>query len=322
MNHTISAAFAGILANGCCGAALAQSYPDRPVRMVVPTSPGGLIDTVLRPVAQKLTESLGQSFVIDNRPGASNIIGIEYVARARPDGYVLLGSTLPLVVNPSLFPKVPFDADKDFAPISLLVSSPYVVSVHTSVPAKSLKELIALARAKPGAINYSSGGNGTNLHIAAELLMNHTGISMTHLTYKGGGPALTALVSGEADLSIPSLAAVMPHARTGRIRALAVTAKKRSKLLAEIPTVAEAGVPGYEFTSWIGVLAPAGTPDDIVVRLHQHIVKALNAPDLSHRFERAGMDIVASTPAEFRKYLRVELKRYAELVEKRGLRAN
>jgi tripartite-type tricarboxylate transporter receptor subunit TctC len=318
--RTVGGAFAVIIAIGCCSTALAQTYPERPVRLVVPTSPGGLLDTVLRPVSQKLAESLGQSFVIENRPGASNIIGIEYVARARPDGYVLLGSTLPLVVNPSLFPKISYDAEKDFVPISLLVSSAYVVSVHTSVPAKTLKELIALARSKPGAINYSSGGNGTNLHIAAELLMGLTGITMTHLTYKGGGPALIALMSGEADLSIPSLAAVLPQVKAGRIRALAVTSQKRSKLLADVPTVAEAGVPGYEFTSWIGLLAPADTPNDIVGKLNQHIVKALGSSDLTQRFERAGMDVIASSPEEFRKYLRAELVRYTELVKKRGLR--
>jgi tripartite-type tricarboxylate transporter receptor subunit TctC len=310
-----------VFALGCCGLATAQSYPARPVRLVVPTSPGGLLDTVLRPLGQKLTESLGQSFVIENRPGASNIIGIEYAARARPDGYVLLGSTLPLVVNPGLFPKIPYDAEKDFIPVSLLVSSPYVVSVHTSVPAKSLQQLIALARSKPGAINYSSGGNGTNLHIAAELLMSLAHISMTHLTYKGGGPALIALVSGEADLSIPSVAAVLPQVKSGRIRALAVTGKKRSQLLAQVPTVAEAGVPGYEFTSWIGLLAPAGTPGDIVATLNQHIVKALGSAELTDRFGRAGMEVIASSPEEFRKYLRAELLRYGELVQKRGLRA-
>ena len=181
---------------GLMGFAQAQGYPDRPIRVVVPTSPGGLLDTVIRPLGQKLAESLGQPFVIENRPGASNIIGIELVARSRADGYILLGSTLPLVVNPSLFSKVPYDAEKDFIPVSLLVASAYVVSVHTSVPVKSVKELITLARAKPHTINYSSGGNGTNLHIAAELLMSLTGMTMTHLAYKGGGPALLALVSG------------------------------------------------------------------------------------------------------------------------------
>ena len=319
--RTVSAVIGAGLLIGMMGYAQAQTYPERPVRMVVPTSPGGLLDTVLRPLGQKLAESLGQPFVIENRPGASNIIGIEFVARSRPDGYVLLGSTLPLVVNPSLFPKIPYDAEKDFMPVSLLVASAYVVSVHMSVPVKSVKELIALAKAKPGAINYSSGGNGTNLHIAAELLMSLTGISMTHLTYKGGGPALVALVSGEADLSIPSVAAVLPQVKAGRIRAIAVTSKTRSKLLEEIPTVAEAGVPGYEFTSWIGILAPAGTPGDIVTTLNQHIVKGLRSSDLSDRFARAGMDVIASSPEEFRKYLHAELVRYTELVQKRGLRA-
>lgn len=305
---------------GLMGFVHAQAYPDRPIRVVVPTSPGGLLDSVIRPLGEKLTGTLGQPLVIENRPGASNIIGIEFVARSRADGYVLLGSTLPLVVNPSLFPKVPFDAEKDFVPISLLVASAYVVSVHTSVPVKSVKELITLARAKPDALNYSSGGNGTNLHIAAELLMSLTGITMTHLTYKGGGPALLALVSGEADLSIPSVAAVLPQVKAGKIRAIAVTSIKRSALLGDVPTVAEAGVPGYEFTSWIGLLAPAGTPNDIVTKLNQHIVTALRSSDLSTRFARTGMDVIASSPEEFRHYLHAELVRYAKLIEKRGLR--
>jgi tripartite-type tricarboxylate transporter receptor subunit TctC len=288
--------------------------------VVVPTSPGGLLDTVIRPLGQKLAESLGQPFVTENRPGASNIIGIELVARARPDGYMLLASTLPLVVNPSLFPKIPYDADKDFQPVSLLVASAYVVSVHNSVPAQSIRELVALAKAKPKAINYSSGGNGTNLHIAAELLMSLTGTTMTHLSYKGGGPALLALVSGEADLSTPSVAAVLPQVKAGRIRAIAVTSKGRSSLLPDIPSVAEAGVRGYEFTSWIGLLAPAATPGDIVTKLNQHIVKALRSPDLSAQFAAAGMDVVASSPDEFRRYMRAELAKYADLVHKRGLR--
>lgn len=316
----VSGVIGASLMIGLMGFAQAQGYPDRPIRVVVPTSPGGLLDTVIRPLGQKLAESLGQPFVIENRPGASTIIGTELVARSRADGYILLGSTLPLVVNPSLFSKVPYDAEKDFIPVSLLVASAYVVSVHTSVPVKSVKELITLARANPDTINYSSGGNGTNLHIAAELLMSLTGITMTHLSYKGGGPALLALVSGEADLSIPSVAAVLPQVKAGRIRAIAVTSKKRSRLLADIPTVAEAGVSGYEFTSWIGLLAPAATPGDIVTRLNQHIVKALHSSDLSARFAGAGMDVIASSPEEFRKYLHAELARYAELVQKRGLR--
>ncbi|HYC43886.1 MAG TPA: tripartite tricarboxylate transporter substrate-binding protein, partial [Burkholderiales bacterium] len=252
----------------------AQSFPTRPIRIVVPTSPGGLLDTVIRPLGQKVNEGLGQPLVIENRPGASNNIGTELVARSRGDGYTLLGCTLPFVVNPSLFSKLGYEVEKDFQPIALLVSSAYVISVHPSVPVKSIKDLVALAKSKPGAINYSSGGNGTNLHIAAELLMNLTGMQMTHLAYRGGGPALMAIVSGEADLSIPSVAAVVPQMNAGRIRAIAVTSTKRSALLPQVPTVAESGVPNYEFASWIGILAPAGTPSPVVGLLNKHIVSA------------------------------------------------
>lgn len=302
--------------------AQAQSYPNRPIRVIVPTSPGGLLDTVMRPLGEKLAESLGQPVVIDNRPGASTNIGTELVARARADGYTLLGNTLPLVINPSLFAKVAYDVEKDFMPVSLLVDSPYVVSVHPSLPAKSIKDLIAFSKAKPGGLNYSSGGKGTNLHIAAELLISLTGLTMTHLSYKGGGPALLALVAGESDLSIPSVAAALPQVKAGRIRAIAVTSSKRSSLLADVPTVAESGVPGYAFTSWIGLLAPASTPGAIVLKLNQQIREAMRSPDLSSRFANAGMNVIASSPEEFRMHLRSELSKYSQLVQQRGLRAD
>lgn len=303
-------------------AAQAQGYPNRPIRVVVPTSPGGLLDTVMRPLGEKLAESLGQPVVIDNRPGASTNIGTELVARARADGYTLLGNTLPLVVNPSLFAKVAYDVEKDFMPVSLLVDSPYVVSVHPSLPAKSIKDLIAFSKAKPGVLNYSSGGKGTNLHIAAELLISLTGLTMTHLSYKGGGPALRALVAGESDLSIPSVAAALPQVKAGRIRAIAVTSNKRSPLLADVPTVAESGVPGYAFTSWIGLLAPASTPGAIVLKLNQQIREAMRSTDLSSRFANAGMNVIASSPEEFQMHLRSELSKYSQLVQQRGLRAD
>jgi len=300
----------------------AQSFPTRPIRIVVPTSPGGLLDTVIRPLGQKVNEGLGQPLVIENRPGASNNIGTELVARSRGDGYTLLGCTLPFVVNPSLFSKLGYEVEKDFQPIALLVSSAYVISVHPSVPVKSIKDLVALAKSKPGAINYSSGGNGTNLHIAAELLMNLTGMQMTHLAYRGGGPALMAIVSGEADLSIPSVAAVVPQMNAGRIRAIAVTSTKRSALLPQVPTVAESGVPNYEFASWIGILAPAGTPSPVVALLNKHIVSALRSPELSTTFSRSGMDVIASSPEQFATFLKSELQRYAKVVKERGLKAD
>ena len=315
-------AFAFALAMSHALYAQAQGYPSRPIRVVVPTSPGGLLDTVIRPLGQKVAEGLGQTFVIENRPGASNNIGTELVARARGDGYTLLGCTLPFVVNPSLFSNIGYDVEKDFAPVSLLVSSGYVISVHPSVPVRSVKDLVALAKAKPGAINYSSGGNGTNLHIAAELLMNLTGTNMTHLAYKGGGPALLSLVAGEADVSIPSVAAVVPQARAAKIRPIAVSTLKRSALLPDVPTVAESGVPNYEFTSWIGLLAPASTSETLIALLNKHVVEALRSPDLQRTFGNSGMDVVASSPEQFRALLRAELARYAKVVKERGLKAD
>ncbi len=298
-----------------------RDYPNRPVRMIVPTSPGGLLDTVIRPLGQKMTELMGQTVVIENRPGASTNIGTEVVARATGDGYTLLSNTLPLVVNPSLFPKLPFNVEKDLVPVSLLVAAPYVISVHPSVPAKSITELIALAKARPGVLNYSSGGNGTNLHVAAELLKNLTSIKMTHIPYKGGGPALASIIAGEADLSIPSLAAVLPQVKAGRVRALAITSSKRSALVPDLPTVAEAGVPGYEFTSWIGILVPASTPPAAVAALNGYIVKALRAPELSGRFGREGMEVIASSPEQFGTHLKTELARWSKVVKDSGMRA-
>lgn len=299
-----------------------RDYPNRPVRMIVPVSPGGLLDVVIRPLGQKMTELMGQTVVIENRPGASTNIGTEAVARARGDGYTLLTNTLPLVVNPSLFPKLPFNVEKDLAPVSLLVAgAPYVISVHPSVPAKSIKELIALAKARPGVLNFASGGYGTNLHFAAELLMNLTGIKMTHVPYKGGGPALASIIAGEADLMIPSLAAALPQVEAGRVRALAITSSKRSGLVPDLPTAAEAGVPGYEFTSWIGVLVPASTPSATVAALNGYIVKALRAPELSDRFAGEGMEVIASSPEQFGTYLKAELARWAKVVKESGMRA-
>ncbi len=313
----IAIAIAGLVT---AGSAAAQSYPAKPVRIVVPTSPGGIIDIVARMVGQKLTEVTGQIVVIENRAGASNNIGTEYVARAPADGYTLLSATLPLVVNPSLFEKLPFNVERDFAPVSLVVSAPYVLIAHPSLPAKTVKELVALAKAKPGALSYSTGGSGTNLHIAAELFALQAGVKLLHIPYKGGGPALASVIAGETALSFPSLGAVLPQVNANRLRAIAITSTQRSALLPKVPTIAESGYPDYAFTSWVGVLAPAGTPSAIVSALNAQIVKAMRNPAVIERLAADGNEVVAGSPEQFAALIKTELARWAKVVKASGMR--
>lgn len=303
-------------------AATAQSYPTRPVRLIVPFPPGGSLDVVARPLAAKMSELMGQQVVVDNRSGASGNVGSEFVARAAPDGYTALINTLPLVVNPSMFSKMPFDVTRDLAPVSLLASAPFVLVVHPSVPVKTVKELVALAKSRPGKLNYASAGNGTNLHIAAELFKNLTATDIVHVPYKGGGPALTAVLAGESDLSFLSVIAAAPYIKAGRMRGIAVTTTRRSAVLPELPTVAEAGVKGYEFASWFGILVPAGTPQPIIAALNGYITKALRSPELQERLGREGTDIIASTPEELGAHLKAELARWAKVIKQAGIRAD
>jgi tripartite-type tricarboxylate transporter receptor subunit TctC len=298
----------------------ADGFPDRPLRMIVPFPPGGSVDVVARIAGQKMTEIAGQSIVVDNRGGASGNIGSELAARAPADGYTIMMTTIPLVVNPSLFSKVPYDVVRDFAPISLIAAAPFVLAVHPSLPAKSVKELVALARSRPGQLNYASAGSGTNLHIAAELFKNLSGTNIVHVPYKGGGPALSALLGGEAQLSFLGVVAVVPHVKSGKMRALALTATKRSAVLPDLPTIAEAGVPGYEFASWYGVLAPAGTPAPRITKLHDILVRSLRSPDLAGRMATEGADIIAGSPQQFAAYLKTELTKWARVVKDSGLR--
>jgi len=253
--------------------------------------------------------------VMDFRPGASGNIGTELAARATPDGYTLLLNTLPLVVNPSLFRKLPFDVAKDLAPVSLIGSAPFVLVVHPSLPAKTVKDLVALAKAQPGKLNYASAGIGTNLHVAAELFKNLSKTDIVHIGYKGGGPALVATLSGETGLSFLSIPAALPHMQTGRLRALATTGAKRTPSLPNLPTVAEGGVPGYEFSSWWGVLAPAGTPANVIGTFQDYVVKAAKSPEVSKRFADEGVETIASTPEQFGAHIKRELARWAKVVK-------
>jgi tripartite-type tricarboxylate transporter receptor subunit TctC len=298
----------------------AQDYPVKSVRVVVPSPPGGITDLVTRIVTTKMIELSGHTVVVDNRSGASTNIGMEVVARAPGDGYTLLANTLPLVVNPSVFKKLPFNVQRDFAPVSQLTSAPYVLVTHPSLPVKSMKDLIVLGRTHPYQLNYSSGGAGTNLHMAAALFEMLARVPMTHLPYRGGGPALTSVVAGEAGLSFPSLATVLPYVRAGRLNAIGITTTTRSPLLPEVPTIVEAGVKHYEFTSWVGVLAPASTPPHIVNAAHALFVKAIRSPDVAARLKSDGTEIVASSPAEFGAYLKEQIARWAHVVEVSGIK--
>ncbi|MCC7484712.1 MAG: tripartite tricarboxylate transporter substrate binding protein [Burkholderiales bacterium] len=302
--------------------AAAQGFPAKPVRLIIPNPPGGTLDITARVVAPKMTELLGQSVIVDNRPGADGNIGTEFVARSPADGYTVLFNTVPLVVNPSLLRKVPYNVKRDFAPVSLIVSSPFVLVVNPSVPAKSIKDLIALAKAHPDKLTYGSAGNGSNLHVAAELFKYLTGTKMLHVLYKGGGPALVAVMSGEVDLSYLNVAAVLSYARAGKLRALAMTGTQRSPLMPELPTVAESGVPGYEFGSWVGALVPAATPGNTIKALNDGFTRVTQSPDVVKRFGEQGASIVASTPEAFGKFLDAELARWAKVVRETGMKAD
>jgi tripartite-type tricarboxylate transporter receptor subunit TctC len=314
------AAAVTLAAVGCCPPAAAQGYPGKPLRIIVPTSPGGIIDIIARTVGQKLTEVTGQIAVIENRAGASNNIGTEYVARAPADGYTLLAATLPLVVNPALFEKLPFNVERDFAPVSLVVSAPYVLVAHPSLPAKTVKELVALAKARPGVLSYATGGSGTNLHIAAELFALQAGVKLLHIPYKGGGPALASVIAGETAVSFPSLGAVLPQVQAQRLRAIAITSTQRSALLSQVPTIAEAGYADYAFTSWVGVLAPAGTPPAIVSTLNTQIAKAMRNPAVVERLAADGSEVVAGSPEQFAAVIKTELARWGKVVKASGMK--
>ena len=305
-----------------CSIAQAQPYPVKPIRMVVPVPPGGIIDVVGRLLAQKMTEHGGQNVIVDNRPGGLTSVGTEFVVRSPGDGYTLVLQSLPMVVNPVVLGKMSYDYEKDLAPVTLLVNSPYLFVVHPSVPARSIKELIGAARTQPNKVTYSSAGNASNLHVAVELFNVLTGVKMLHIPYKGGGPALTAVLGGEADLSVLAVSAVQPYIYSGRLRALGITSVKRMSVLPQIPTLAEAGVPGYEFASWVGLLAPSSTPAATVSGVNALAVKAMRSPDLIERATKDATEVVANTPSEFRIFIQAEARRWARVVKESGMKAD
>ena len=300
----------------------AQSYPSKPVRVIVPFAAGGGADIMGRTISQKLTEALGQQFVVDNRAGAAANIGTEMVARSAPDGYTLLLVGPNHTANPHMFRKLSWDAVKDFEPISLLNSASYVLVAHPSFPVRSVKELIALARAKRGQIVYGSGGNGTAGHLGMELLKITAGIDMVHVPYKGGAPMLIDILGGQVLLGYDNILTSVPHIRSGKLRALAVSGGRRATLLPEVPTVAESGLPGYDIVVWQGLLAPAGTPPEILSRLEQATVAAMQQPDVRERLAKLGTDIVGSTRQEFSAFIKVELEKAGKIIRHANIRAD
>ena len=312
--------FFALLALCAAPPVVAQNYPAKTVRLVSPFPPGGSVDVVGRILAAKLTEHLGQQVIVDNRAGASGIIGTEIVAKAPPDGYTLLINTLPLVTNEFLMPRVPYDAMRDFQPISMVTSSPSLVTVHPSVPARSLKELIALARSNPGKLNYSAAGIGTNPHIAGELFNLLAGVNIVAVQFKGGGPADIAALSGEVAATFGNISQEVEYVKAGRLRALAVTSTTRSSALPDLPTVVEAGLPGYEFLTWHAILAPKRTPAPVVNLLNEQLKKILTAPGEAKLWQERGFDVIASSPEECGTRLANEQKKWGDVIRKRGIK--
>ncbi len=312
----------GLAAVASSGGGWAQgdNYPVKPVRIISPFPPGGSVDLVGRLLGVRLSEALGQQFVVDNRTGASGTIGTELAMRAAPDGYTLLVNTLPIVTNMFFFSRAQYDVVNDFAPISLLTSSANVVAVHPSLPARSVRDLLQLARSKPGQLNYATAGAGSNPHLAGELF-NHLGkVNIVAVHFKGGGPGIIATISGEVGIAFGNMAEASIHVKNGRLRALAVTGTKRSVTLPDVPTVAEAGLPGYEFVGWTAILAPRATPRPIIALLNDRIVKIMRSSDQMQRFTERGFDVIASTPEELAAHLKTEVTRLGRVIKERGMR--
>ena len=304
------------------GAAWGQDgFPSKPIRMISPFPAGGSVDLVARMIAAKLPEFIGQQVVVENRSGASGNIGTEAVARAAPDGYTLLVNTIPFVANAFLYSKLPYEPLTDFVPLMQISASPSLLAVHPSVPARSVKELLALARSRPGELNYGSAGPATNPHIAGELFNMLGKVNIQAVHFKGGGPAIIAAISGEVGILFTNFAETSEFAKAGRLRALGVSGAKRMQTMPEVPTIAEAGLPGYEFTTWHGMWAPKNTPRTIVALLNDRIRKTLTAPDQQKRFQARGLDVIASSPEEFAAHVLSEHRKWGRVIKERGMKA-
>jgi tripartite-type tricarboxylate transporter receptor subunit TctC len=317
----LAAAIAALLAVLLAESALAQVYPSKPIRLIVPFAAGGGNDNVARLVGKRLADSLGQPVLVDNRPGAGGVVGAELAAKAAADGYTLfLGGVGSHAINPNLHDKLPYDPIRDFAPVALLAQAPLVLVVHPSVPARSFAEFVAYARANPGRLNYASNGNGSSSQLAAVMFDSMAGVDMVHVPYKGLAPALTDLLAGQVQLMFSSVVAILPHIKAGRLRALAMTGARRLASMPELPTIAESGFPGYEASSWYGILAPAGTPRDIVVKLNSEFVKALEQPEVKSSLLAEGAEPAGGSPERFAAHIRAEKERLGKLIRDAGIR--
>jgi tripartite-type tricarboxylate transporter receptor subunit TctC len=311
-------AIAGIIAGG--GAAAAEAWPTKPVRVVVPFAPGGFVDFTARVVSAPLASALGQQVVVENRAGAGGIVGTEFAARAAPDGYTLVvGSAGTHAVNQSLYAKLPYSVLRDFQPVARLADAPSILAVHPSLPVRSVKELVVLARARPGQINYASAGSGTSTHLAAALFEHLAKTKLVHVPYKGGGPALVAVVSGEVPVTFGTAASVSPHTRSGKLRGLAVTSGQRSAVLPELPTIAESGLAGYEMLNWLGMFAPAGTPRAVVDKVSAEALRIMRLPEITKRFHAQGAEPSPLSADEFAAFVTVEVERWAKVVKATGM---
>ena len=325
--HIVASAVA-LAASACAGlwsmpSLFAQNYPVKPVRLIVPWTPGGTADILARLMGQRLTESFGQQVIVDNRPGASGQIGTDLVAKAPPDGYMLvLGTTAPNSTAPSLYPKLPYDARKDFAPISLIALTFYVLSVNPHVPVKSVQELVKLAKARPGELNFSSPGNGTPNHLSGEMLKIRAGIQMQHIPFKGSAQAIADVIGGQIPLNFENIAVVLPHIKAGKVRALGVTSAQRSPFLPETPTIAESGYPGFEAVGWFGLMGPAQTPRDVLARLNAETVRILNNPEVNARIVGLGAQVRPTSMAEFETFNREQIAKWAKVIKDSGAQAD
>lgn len=315
--NTLAWALVGAFACWTASAA-AQSYPVKPIRLIVPTAPGGGTDRIGRLLAQKLTEAMGQQVVVDNRGGAGTTIGSAITAKSPPDGYTLLLNHTSLAFNASFYGKLPYDTLNDFAPITLVARQPFLLVVHPSLPAQSVEDLISLAKARPGQIAYGSGGAGSGPYMGAALFKESAKVDMLHVPYKGAGPAFTDLMAGEVQMMIATVSLALPHAKAGRVRALAVTSAKRIAVAPELPTVAEGAVPGYEFSAWYGLFAPGGTPQHIITRLNNETVKIVRTSEMQKTFSASGLQALSSSPQEFTAHLEREVEKWAKVVNAMG----
>jgi tripartite-type tricarboxylate transporter receptor subunit TctC len=307
-----------VVALVCGGSAIAQSYPQRPVRLVVPFAPGGAVDAVARLLAQRLTEHYGQPFVVDNRAGAGGTLGTDLVAKAKPDGYTLLVASMGVAVNAALYPRLPYDTLKDLGPVTMLADQPNIVVVHPSLPVKSVRELVALAKARPGQVTYASGGVGSNSHLATVLFAEQAKVALLHVPYKGLGPAMTDLVGGQVQLIVSNVSTALPFVKANRLRLLAVTSKKRFGLFPDTPTVDEAGVPGYESSGWYALWSPAGIAPDLLQTLNQDVTRVLTSTVMRDQLASQGLEAVPTPPDVFARTLRAEIEKWGRVVKASG----